>query len=329
MDRVRMRDEAQPGQSAHVQLPDAHQPVLLAQAIHELNVHDRGCYVDGTFGRGGHARGILQRLGPMGQLWVFDKDPEALTYAQSLQAFDPRVRVVHASFATLRQQFTPASVDGVLLDLGVSSPQFDTPSRGFSFQSDGPLDMRMDPSQGQSAATWLAEAEEAEIAQVLWTFGEERYSRRIARAIVTQRATTPIQSTHQLAALIVSISPHHADKIHPATRSFQAIRIHINQELDDLKLGLLGALTVLRPGGRLVVISFHSLEDRIVKQFIRQYAKPPAGSRRLPEPSTKFIAQLASKGPIQRASTQEIIANPRARSAVMRVAQKLADGERQ
>ncbi|MFT4196383.1 MAG: 16S rRNA (cytosine(1402)-N(4))-methyltransferase RsmH [Pseudoxanthomonas sp.] len=301
---------------------------MFEQVMDALQVKPEGIYLDGTFGRGGHARGLLARLGAAGRLLVMDKDPEAIAEADALAASDARVRVRRASFAAMAAwDETAAGLDGVLLDLGVSSPQLDVAERGFSFGKDGPLDMRMDPDAGESAAQWLARASEAEIAEVLWTFGEERHSRRIARAIVARRAQAPIARTAELAELIRQAVPRSGEKIHPATRSFQAIRIHVNRELADLEQGLDGALARLAPGGRLAVISFHSLEDRIVKRFIAGHAKAPAGNRRLPQ-AQAFVPALLAVGGAQRASDAEVDANPRARSAVLRVAEKPGPGTR-
>ena len=302
----------------------AHLPVMFAQVMEGLQVKADGTYLDGTFGRGGHARGVLQRLGPGGRLLLMDKDPEAIAVAGREFGGDPRVAILRGSFADLaRWDATAAGLDGVLLDLGVSSPQLDVAERGFSFGKDGPLDMRMDPDSGESAAQWLAHADEQAIAGVLWTYGEERMSRRIARAIVAARAQQPILRTAQLAGLIAAVMPRGEHKIHPATRSFQAIRIFINRELADLEAGLDAALARLNAGGRLAVISFHSLEDRIVKRFIASHAKAPPANRRMPEVQA-FVPTLRALGNAQKADAAETAANPRARSAVLRVAEKLA-----
>ena len=309
-------------------LPALHLPVLYTQVMEGLQVKEDGTYLDGTFGRGGHARGVLQRLGPGGRLLLMDKDPDAIAHAEQMFAGDARVAIRRGSFASMAQwDETAAGLDGVLLDLGVSSPQLDVAERGFSFGKDGPLDMRMDPDAGESAAQWLARAEEREIADVLWTYGEEKQSRRIARAIVALRGQQPLERTAQLADLIGSVVPRGksgSDKgrIHPATRSFQAIRIHINAELADLQAGLDAALAALKPGGRLAVISFHSLEDRIVKQFIARHAKAPPANRRLPQVQA-FVPALVDRSGAIRADAAELAANPRARSAVLRVAEKL------
>nr|WP_275672459.1 16S rRNA (cytosine(1402)-N(4))-methyltransferase RsmH [Thermomonas alba] len=298
-------------------------PVLFAEVMDGLAVKGDGRYLDGTFGRGGHARGVLRRLGPQGRLLVMDKDPEAIAEAMRLAQADARLRWRRGSFASLADwEETAAGLDGVLLDLGVSSPQLDVAARGFSFGKDGPLDMRMDPEAGESAAAWLARASEQEIADVLWAYGEERQSRRIARAIVARRREQPIVRTAQLAELIAQVMPRGDSKTHPATRSFQAIRIHINRELVDLEAGLDAALARLKPGGRLAVISFHSLEDRIVKQFMARHAKAPPANRRLPV-EVAFTPTLRLIGGAQKAGADELAANPRARSAVLRVAEKL------
>ena len=306
------------------QAPDrSHLPVMFAEVLDGLAVRADGTYLDGTLGRGGHAGGVLAQLGPDGRLLVMDKDPEAIACAERLFAGDPRVGIRRGSFAALAQwEATQGGLDGVLFDLGVSSPQIDEASRGFSFRHDGPLDMRMDPEAGESAADWLARADEREIADVVWTYGEERMSRRIAKAIVSTRAEAPLTRTAALADLIARVAPRH-DGIHPATRSFQAIRIHINRELADLEDGLQAAYERLKPGGRLAVISFHSLEDRITKRFIQGLAKAPPANRRFPD-AGGFVARLREVGGAIKATAEEVTGNPRARSAVLRVAEKLA-----
>jgi 16S rRNA (cytosine1402-N4)-methyltransferase len=292
-------------------------------------VKSEGTYLDGTFGRGGHARGVLGKLGPGGRLLLMDKDPEAIASAEREFGGDPRVAIFRGSFADLaRWDATATGLDGVLFDLGVSSPQLDVAERGFSFAKDGPLDMRMDPDRGESAAQWLARADEKEIADVLWTLGEERMSRRIARAIVATRAQKPLERTSQLADLVASVVPRGKDRSHPATRSFQAIRIHVNRELGDLEDGLEAAFSRLKPGGRLAVISFHSLEDRIVKRYIAARAKAPPANRRLPETQV-FVPTLRTVGDARKAGERELAANPRSRSAVLRVAERLAAEGRQ
>ncbi|MCC8362527.1 16S rRNA (cytosine(1402)-N(4))-methyltransferase RsmH [Lysobacter sp. A6] len=301
----------------------AHLPVLFAQVMEGLRVRADGRYLDGTFGRGGHAGGVLAQLGPGGRLLVMDKDPEAIAEAERKFGTDDRVSIYRGSFADLGHwDLAREGLDGVLLDLGVSSPQLDVAERGFSFAKDGPLDMRMDPESGESAAQWLARADEREIADVLFTYGEERQSRRIARAIVARRATQPLERTAQLADLISSVMPRGDSKIHPATRSFQGIRIFINRELADLEAGLDAAHACLKPGGRLAVISFHSLEDRIAKQFIARHAKAPPTNRRMPVVA-EFVPTLRAIGDATKADAAELAANPRARSAVLRVAEKL------
>lgn len=307
-------------------IASAHLPVMFVQVMEGLRVVEDGTYLDGTFGRGGHARGVLGRLGAGGRLLLMDKDPEAIAAAEREFGTDPRVSIRRGSFADLAHwDLAAAGLDGVLFDLGVSSPQLDVAERGFSFGKDGPLDMRMDPESGESAAQWLARADEREIADVLWTYGEERMSRRIARAIVARRAQQPIERTADLAQLIASVMPRGKHDIHPATRSFQAIRIHINRELADLEAGLEAAYAALKPQGRLAVISFHSLEDRIVKRYIAARAKAPPANRRLPAAET-FVPTLRAIGDAQKAGAEEVAANPRSRSAVLRVAEKLGMG---
>ncbi len=300
-----------------------HRPVLLEEAIAALMVSVDGTYVDGTFGRGGHATRILESLSPRGSLLALDQDPEAAAVAELICANDSRMRFRSTNFRALADCAAPGSVQGVLLDLGVSSPQLDNPVRGFSFSHDGPLDMRMDPEGGQSAADWLANVKEAELARVLKELGEERFARRIARAIVNARQKGPIQRTAHLAEIISAANPKWEPSKHPATRSFQAIRLHINSELESLQDALSAALSVLAKGGRLVVISFHSLEDRIVKRFIRNASR---GRQLPPGVPISFEEQQVSLKPIGKAvmpSPTEVAANPRARSAVMRIAERI------
>ena len=310
---------------AVVSPPPSHLPVLFTQVLDGLRVQADGVYLDGTFGRGGHAAGVLAQLGENGRLLVMDKDPTAIAEARAKFAGDARIAIYHGSFANMNAwDATADGLDGVLFDLGVSSPQLDVAERGFSFGKDGPLDMRMDDSAGQSAAEWLADADEREIADVLWTYGEERMSRRIARTIVAKRAEQPITRTLELANLIASVMPRGKEGIHPATRSFQAIRIHINRELQDLEAGLAAAHQALKPEGRLVVISFHSLEDRIVKRFMASHAKAPPADRRLPHLDT-FRPTLKLVGGAIKGDSAEVKSNPRARSAVLRAAEKLGE----
>ena len=300
-----------------------HRPVLLEEAIAALMVSVDGTYVDGTFGRGGHATRILESLSPRGSLLALDQDPEAAAVAELICANDSRMRFRSTNFRALADCAALGSVQGVLLDLGVSSPQLDNPARGFSFSHDGPLDMRMDPEGGQSAADWLANVKEAELARVLKELGEERFARRIARAIVNARREGPIQRTAHLAEIISAANPKWEPNKHPATRSFQAIRLHINSELESLQDALSAALSVLAKGGRLVVISFHSLEDRIVKRFIRNASR---GRQLPPGVPISFEEQQVSLKPIGKAvmpSPTEVAANPRARSAVMRIAERI------
>ncbi|TXI20579.1 MAG: 16S rRNA (cytosine(1402)-N(4))-methyltransferase RsmH [Ottowia sp.] len=297
----------------------SHTTVLLNEAVDALVTDPRGQYVDATFGRGGHARLILQRLAPEGRLIAFDKDPEALAEAARIQ--DARLAVRHQGFAALAE-WPPRSVAGVLMDLGISSPQIDNPARGFSFRADGPLDMRMDPTRGQSAADWLAHADERQIAQVIRDYGEERFAVAIAKAIVARRqAGRPVASTLELAELVAGAVKTREPGQNPATRTFQAVRIFVNAELEELEQALEAAVQVLQPGGRLVVISFHSLEDRIVKQFIARHARAPV-DRRAPfaEPAPPRLRALGKSRP----GAAELAANPRARSAIMRVAERTA-----
>ena len=306
-----------------------HVTVLLDEAVAALGVRPDGRYLDGTFGRGGHSRLLLRQLGPDGCLLGFDKDPLAIATGQALAAEDGRFVVVQRSFAELgaelEQRGWTGTLSGVLLDLGVSSPQLDDPERGFSFLNDGPLDMRMDPSRGVSAAEWIATAHEDDISRVFREYGEERFAKRMARAVVQRRAVQPFERTADLPQVITVANPAWEKGKNPATRAFQGLRIFINNELGDLEAGLEAALEGLDVGGRLVVISFHSLEDRIVKQFMRRHAKGEADTlpRDLPIIPEKFVPRLKLLGKPQYASTEEVKANPRSRSAVMRVAEKL------
>ena len=302
-----------------------HRPVLLEESIAGLAVRAAGVYVDGTFGRGGHSRAILARLGPSGRLIALDRDPEAEAAARSLA--DSRFRFFRATFssvgAILREEGLE-KVDGMLFDLGVSSPQLDDPARGFSFRADGPLDMRMDPSAGPSAAEWLATAEQQEITEVIRSHGEERFAKQIAAAIVAARGREPLRRTKQLADLVGQAVRTREPGQDPATRTFQAVRIHLNRELEEVSLMLPEATAHLAAGGRLAVIAFHSLEDRIVKRFMQSLARPevprglPLRASEMPQPALKLVGRAV------RASAQETRRNPRARSAILRVAERTA-----
>ena len=302
----------------------AHVSVLLTEAVEALNVQPDGVYVDATFGRGGHSRAILAKLGPKGRLIALDRDPAAIAAGEAMT--DARFQLEHAWFGEIDQvleRLGVAQVDGVLMDIGVSSPQLDDGSRGFSFRFDAPLDMRMDTSKGETAAEWLARAEQQEITEVLKDYGEERFAYAIAKAVVAARTSGGIATTGEFAALVEKAVRTREPGQHPATRSFQGLRIFINRELEELSLALPRAVAHLAPGARIVVISFHSLEDRIVKQFLRDQAtslQPPKGvpvrAADLPPPNMKLVGKAV------KASAGEVAANPRSRSAVMRVAEK-------
>jgi len=315
----RYRSEALPA-------PASHRSVLLAEALEALDIKPGGVYVDGTFGRGGHSAALLERLGEGGRLLALDRDPGAAEVARGWLAGDQRFRFERCRFAELGEALETHDmahrVDGILLDLGVSSPQLDDPRRGFSFRQDGPLDMRMDPESGGSAAQWLANCTEAELARVLREYGEERFHRRIARAVVAARATTPLLGTRQLADIIAAAVPSREPGKHPATRSFQAIRIVVNRELDELQAVLTQAVANLTGAGRLVVISFHSLEDRLVKRFFRTQSRGPEPLPGIPITGTPQGLLREIGRPVYPSAT-EIAANPRARSAVMRIAERL------
>ena len=300
----------------------AHITVMLHEAVQALAIRPDGVYVDGTFGRGGHSRLILSQLGEGGRLWVFDKDPRAIAAAQELAKSDARVQVVHDSFKTMSSHLTKCSVDGVLLDLGVSSPQIDEAERGFSFRQDGPLDMRMDDSRGQTAAQWLATVEEAELVRVIREYGEERFAKPIAKAIVARRTQKPFMTTLDLAGVIAGQVKTFEKGQHPATRTFQAIRIAVNDELGDLSETLTAILGLLKPKGRMAVISFHSLEDRPVKQFIAQHSRHQADWARLPLTDAQLPKLALTDLGRQKPSEDEILHNPRSRSAILRVAEK-------
>ncbi len=304
-----------------------HKAVLLNEAVDALAIEPAGLYVDGTFGRGGHSQQILNQLGDSGQLIAFDKDPQAIATAEVLFGQDKRFSIHHGSFAELEQHLTSqglcGKVNGILLDLGVSSPQLDDPQRGFSFQQSGPLDMRMNDQQGQSAAQWINKAKEAEIADVIYEFGEERYSRRIAKAIVRARENDVLNDTKQLAEIIKQAHPRWEKKKHPATRSFQGIRIFINNELGDLDVCLQQSYRCLAKSGHLAVISFHSLEDRRVKRFFKHMAEGDQLPPDLPIVDESVNRKMKLVGKRVKAGKQELSDNPRARSAVLRVASKL------
>jgi 16S rRNA (cytosine1402-N4)-methyltransferase len=300
-------------------------PVLLAEAVAALAIKPDGIYVDATFGRGGHSRAILDALNPAGRLIALDRDPTAIAAGSLIE--DSRFKLVHAAFSRLDEVLTAqgvTQVDGILLDVGVSSPQLDDPSRGMSFRFDAPLDMRMDTTQGETAADWLARAEQREIEEVIRDYGEERFAHALAKALVAARGEQRISSTGQLAALVAAVVRTREPGQHPATRTFQALRIHVNRELEELSLTLPQAFQRLKPAGRLAVICFHSLEDRIVKRFLRDAARPPEPPKGLPVRAADLptpVMRLVGK-PI-RAGAAEVSANPRARSAVLRVAEKL------
>ena len=304
-----------------------HKPVLLNESIEGLAIDPCGIYVDGTFGRGGHAQFILDQLGETGQLIAFDKDPQAIATAVEKYADESRFSIYHGSFAELERYLTEqglcGKISGILLDLGVSSPQLDDPGRGFSFQQSGPLDMRMNDQAGISASQWINKAKEEDIASVLFEYGEERYSRRIAKAIVWARKEQPLNDTRQLAEIIKQAHPRWEKKKHPATRSFQGIRIFINNELDDLDQCLMQSYRCLAKGGHLAVISFHSLEDRKVKRFFRRMVEGEQLPPDLPVIEADINRKMQLEGKKIKAGKQELMDNPRARSAVLRVAKKL------
>lgn len=305
----------------------AHKPVMLEEVLAALAPADEACLLDATFGRGGHARALLNRMGPRGRLVIMDRDPEAIAVAHELAASDNRVQVVHAPFAELAEAIATLGLGGrltgVLMDLGVSSPQLDDPERGFSFLHDGPLDMRMGAGAPFSAEDWLARASVADMTRVFKTLGEERHARRIAQAIERERAEAPITRTGRLAEVVAAAHPAWERDRHPATKVFMAIRLHVNDELGQLRAGLAAAVDALAPGGRLAVISFHSLEDRIVKRFIRDEERGDPVLRELPLQGETPGVRLRRLGGAQRSSAEETSLNPRARSAVLRVAQRL------
>lgn len=304
-----------------------HTTVLLDEAVNGLNIREDGIYIDGTFGRGGHSRLILSQLGPQGRLIAIDRDPQAIAAAAEIA--DPRFSIVHGPFSALADYVEElglsGKISGILLDLGVSSPQLDDAERGFSFMRDGPLDMRMDPTRGHSAAEWLLQADEADIAFVLKTYGEERFAKRIARTIVERNREQPMTRTKELADVIAAATPVKDKFKHPATRSFQAIRIWINSELEEIEKALKGALTALAPEGRLSIISFHSLEDRLVKRFMRDQSRGPQVPAGLPMTESQLKAlggrQLKLLGKMTPGDA-EVADNPRARSSVLRIAER-------
>ena len=303
-----------------------HQTVLQAEAIEALAIKKDGNYIDATFGRGGHSKAILSSLSEKGCLIAIDRDPEAITHANKFKDQDSKLKVVQATFGEIGKlketEELRGKIDGILFDLGVSSPQLDNPDRGFSFMHDGPLDMRMNQMDKLSAAQWIKTATEKEIADVLFRFGEERHSRRMAKRVVAARQEKDIETTGQLAELVKAANPAWEKGKHPATRAFQAIRIHINNELEQIEDALNGAVELLRGEGRLVVISFHSLEDRIVKNFLTNKARGDNFPRDLPVTAEQLNPTLKKIGKAIRAKETEVLNNPRARSAVMRVAEK-------
>lgn len=303
-----------------------HQPVLLPELLMALAIKTNGIYIDATFGRGGHSQAILDRLGDQGRLIAIDRDPEAIRYAKE-KMHDPRFFIKHGAFSELekiaREEDVVGKVDGILLDLGVSSPQLDDAKRGFSFRFDGPLDMRMDPTKNISVAEFLATVKEEKLADILFEYGEERFSRRIARAIVAARNETPITTTLRLAEIVAKANPAWERDKHPATRAFQALRIFINDELNELKKILDQSVNILKINGRLAVISFHSLEDRIVKEFIRRESQGSDIIRHLPIPDRQQNNKLRSLGKVIKPSAAEININPRSRSAKLRTAERI------
>ena len=300
-----------------------HVSVLLEESVAALAIKPDGTYLDGTFGRGGHSRAILRSLSNSGRLIAFDKDPQAESSAEQFSE-DPRFEFVRASFAEISSRVETSELDGILLDLGVSSPQLDNAERGFGFSDDGPLDMRMDTRAGMTAAEWLATAPEEDIADVIKTYGEERFAKRMASAIVKARAESPITRTKQLATIVAEANPKWEPHKHPATRAFQAIRIFINRELEDLEIALGHTVDALSEGGRLVVISFHSLEDRIVKRFMRDQARGQQLPKHVPVIDSDTGKTLNLVGKALKPSTDEVQRNPRSRSAIMRVAERRA-----
>ena len=306
----------------------AHTPVLLHEAINALLIDANGLYVDGTFGRGGHTKELLNHLSGKGRIIGFDKDPVAIDLGKVVFKFEKRLELIHESFSklhlVLKKRGNLGDVSGVLLDLGVSSPQLDQGNRGFSFLHDGPLDMRMNNSKGMTAAQWIAESDQDELINIFKTYGEEKFAVRIAKNIIQKRVQEPIETTHQLAAIVSEAHPRWKRGQHPATKIFQAIRIHINNELEDLDVLLKNVLKILKVGGKLVVISFHSLEDRKVKQFIREKEKGPVLPKGIPVRDARHKILLRSVGKRIKPSDLNIQENKRSRSAIMRVAERVA-----
>jgi 16S rRNA (cytosine1402-N4)-methyltransferase len=303
-----------------------HIPVLKREALEALNVFSGGVYVDATYGRGGHARAIAERMGGQGRLIALDRDPRAVELGRQMFKDDERVQIIHGEFAHIgdlvRELANVEKVDGILMDLGVSSPQINQAERGFSFMREGDLDMRMDPSQGESAADWLARVEESDLVKVLFEFGEEKFARRIARAIILAREESKLETTLQLAALVEQSIPKKDKHKHPATRTFQAIRLYVNQELSQVSEALPQAVSLLNEGGRLAVISFHSLEDRIVKRFIRGLATPNLPPKSIPVSEDAYLTPLKAIGRAIKPSREEVRENPRSRSSVLRIAER-------
>lgn len=304
-----------------------HIPVLVKEIIQGLGIQPEGSYIDCTFGRGGHSQAILKRLGEHGRLFVFDKDPHAINSARILASKDTRIHVFHSSYSNLFTRLEKygliGSINGVLFDLGVSSTQIDNPERGFSFNLEGNLDMRMDPTSGMTASNWINNATFDEITHVLKNFGEEKYARRISKAIVRTRTNQPISTTTQLSEIVCSAIPTWEKKKHPATRTFQAIRIFLNNELDELAEGLSQAFDLLNFNGRLVVASFHSLEDRLVKRFMREYSTNDPYPKDIPVTTSMIKPRLKIIGKVLKPTASEISSNPRARSARLRIAEKI------
>jgi len=305
---------------------EIHIPVLKREAIDALNIHSGGIYIDATLGRAGHAKAIAQEMGPKGQLFAFDRDLCAIELGEKVFADDSRVQILHSEFnrmqAVLRDIASVEKVDGVLMDLGVSSPQLDQAERGFSFMRDGELDMRMDQCKGETAAQWLARVDERDLMMVLFELGEEKFARRIARAIVLEREEVTIESTLQLATIIEASIPKKDKHKHPATRTFQAIRLHVNQELFQVSDALPQAVQLLNEGGRLAVISFHSLEDRIVKRFMRELSTPNLPPKNIPVTEEAYLTPLKTIGKAIKPSRREVSENPRSRSSVLRIAER-------